>query len=112
MLCPRSTPTTNLSVMISRIPGAISAGAQCHSGVTSVVKALAMISVGNTASSLSMNSSSYSSEKRIAPSSRSSSSRNSLEMRGQSLAATLTRCQSSLWPVHVSKNQPRSRLAS
>src|SRR5262245_10623301 len=53
-----------------------------HSGSTSGVKAAAMMAAGKTASSGSKKASSYSSLKRMAPSSFSSSARNSFEMRG------------------------------
>src|SRR4051794_10467385 len=75
---------------------ALDCAAYVHSALTSLVKAASITASGNTDSSSSRNSKPYSSEKRIGPSSRSSSARNSGEMRGQSVAATRTRVQSSV----------------
>ena len=82
----------------------------CHSGCTSEVKAAAITANGNTASSASRNSSWYSSLKRIAPNSFNSSSRNSLEIRGQSEAATRTRLQSEV-PVQLRRKSRACRPA-
>src|SRR5450631_1558981 len=69
-------------------------GDHIHSGVTFVVKAAAMMSLGNTASLLSINANWYSSENRCAPSTFNSSAKNSALMRPQSEADTLMRNQS------------------